>query len=284
MDDIITHFVQVSYTEETQEDIFQTLGLLQVFNYLEPYPVLHDIISMHSYSDPSVMVDDFMSTLLVSQQYLLDRHGVTLTDETTLSFNNTFLRVLLQLQKLDDPVPVLKILETDNDRVYKFCMIAEHLSSVPITTVLSLVEDVRPVCLELLAEFLYTQESNMEVARGQIPSIKENVKLFKEVFGINQAIQVIINSNVVMGEEFSLYRTLFDELRQIVSDENVLVETLLFLLLYSSDGSKDPNKVYEENADYLVSDLTIANRLGITLASMYTKMIRHKEKNQNEEK
>lgn len=284
MDDFITMFVQTSYTEAAQEDIFQALGIFQVFNYLDPYPKIENILTMESYLESSDLVDGFTSIILTSQEYLLDRHGITLSGETTLAFNNIVLRTLYLLQKLEDPVPILTILETMESREYKMCEILAHLSSTPITTFLQLVDEVRPSCLELLAEFLYKQEDGMQVSRGEIPGIKEQVKIFKEVFGINPAVRVILDSDTVMGEDFSLYRPLFDELREVVEDETVLVETLLFLLLYSRDGNAQPISTFEAHSDYLVSDLTASNRLGTTLASMYTKMQRHKEQMKNEKK
>lgn len=284
MDDLITYFVQVSTPEEAQEDIFQCLGLFQAFNYLEPYPALHDLLSQESFLDVGVTLDTFTGILLTSQQYLLDRHGISLVDSTTLNVNNDFLRVLLQLQKLEDPVPVLTILETMESHEYKFALIMELLASKPVEWSLRWLEDIRPVCLNLLGEYLYMQEDNQTVPRGEVPAIKNAVRTFKEVFGINQAVRVILDSNTVMGEEFNLYLPLYDELREVVEDEGTLVETLLFLIIYSSDGHIDPIGTYNKFADYLIGDLSTANRLGLTLAEMILKMQRHKEKQSHEEK
>lgn len=282
MDDLITFYVQSSVTEEAQEDIFQCLGLFQVFNYLDPYPVLQDILSQDSYLDPTVTLDNFVSILLTSQQYLLDRHGISLTDETTLAVNNVFLRALYQLQKLEDPVPILTILENSENIDYKVAQIMEYLTSQAPEWTLRYIQQVRPVFPDLLGEYLYMQEDNQTVPRGEIPSIKTMVQVFKEVFGINQAIRVILDSNVVMGENFNLYLSLYDELREIIEDENMLLETLLFLILYSKDGHNRPIDTYKEYSDHLVSDLTTANRLGHTLASMIDKMNRYKEKQEHE--
>lgn len=278
MDDLITFYVQSATTQEAQEDIFQCLGLFQVFNYLDPYPVLQDILGQESFSDPTVTLDNFLSVLLVSQQYLLDRHGIVLTDDTTLAVNNEFLRMMYQLQRLEDPVPILTILENTEAREYKLAQIVEYLGNKPPEWTLKYVEQVRGVFTSLLGEYLYMQEDNQTVPRGEIPSIKLMVKIFKEVFGINQAIRVILDSNVVMGEKFSLYLPLYDELREIVEDENMLVETLLFMILYSSDGHQKPIDTFKAYSDNLVSDLTVSNRLGMTLAAMITKMDRYKEK------
>lgn len=282
MDDLITLFVTSNYTEEAQEDIFQALGLFRVFNYLEPFKVIDDILMMESYKDSSTAVDDVTSQILIGQNYLLDRHGITLSDDTTLAFNNIVLRGLYQLQHLEDPEPILRILETMENNEYKICTILEEVTGTPVTTFLQVMEEVRPICTDLLSEFLYMQEDNKKKAGVVIPDIVEKVKLFKEVLGINQAVRVILDSDTVMGEEFKLYLPLFDELREVVTDENILVETLLFLLLYSRDGHNNPVTVFEQYADHLVSDLTVSSRLGNTLASLFMKLQRHKETLKNE--
>lgn len=282
MDDLITLFVTSNYTEEAQEDIFQALGLFRVFNHLEPFKVIDDILMMESYIDSSTAVDDVTSQILIGQAYLLDRHGISLSEDTTLAFNNIVLRGLFQLQHLEDPTSVLRILETMENREYKIATILEELTNVPSITFLQMLDEVRPICTDLLSEFLYMQEDNKKESGVIIPEIVEKVKLFKEVLGINQAVRVILDSDTVMGEEFKLYMPLFDELREVVTDENVLVETLLFLLLYSRDGVNNPVSVFEQYSDHLVSDLTMSSRLGNTLASLYMKLQRHKETLKNE--
>jgi hypothetical protein len=109
--------------------------------------------------------------------------------------------------------------------------------------------------------------------------LKENVRLFSKVFGINEAVRTIMDSGVIMGEDFELYLPLYDELRGLITDEEMLVQTLVFLLLYSANGTLNPIAVYTEYADRLVGDLETANRLGKVIAEMITKMTRHKEQN-----
>lgn len=284
MDDLITAYVLNTYSPEAQEDIFQALGLFQVFNYLDPYKEFADLLSMESYVDTTVMADNFTSIILVAQQFILDRHGVALTEETTLAFNNSILRVLFRLLKLEDPRPVLLILEDQIDNASKFAEIVELLGSIPFTTTMQLIEQVRPVFTKLLSEYLYTQESNLVEARDDLPGIKADIVLFTEVYGINEAIRLILDSDAIMGEPFQLYLPLFQQLRESVADEKILVETLLFLLLYSSDGNMDPVIVFEKYSDYLVPDLNTGYRLKSTLSSMYMAMTRHKEKQAHEEK
>ncbi len=282
MDELINIFVESNFTQETQEDIFQSLGLFRVFNYLEPFPVIEQILMTGSLQETTAMVDGFINVITAAQDYLLDRHGITLSSETTLAFNNVVLKVLFQLQRLQDPEPVLKTLETMNDDMEKITEIFAMFSEVPQTTFLQIVETVRPICLVMLSDFLYTQESNMQLASSPLPRIKEMVHLFKDVYGIPLPVRAVLDSDTVMGETFNLYLPLYDELREQVADEELLVQSLLFLLLYSSDGVMDPMKTFSIHADYLVSDLTVGNRLERVLGEMYNKLLRHKEMKSHE--
>lgn len=280
MDDLITLFVQSRHTEQQANDIFEMIGLLRVYNHLEPLNEIADVLMDESNQDTIGMVDKLTYIFLNAQEYLLDRHGVSLSDESTLAFNNTVLRNLYQLQHLDDPVPVLRVLESAEDDFHKFCEIMEMFSSVPITTYMQIVDTVRPICLKTLADYLYAQEDSHKTAAKDLPIIKSNVKLFTKAFGINPAVRVIIDSDTIMGEEFEMYLPLFDELRQAITDEQMLMETLVFLLLYSSDGSASPLETYNAYSSTLVPDLLTANRLSKAIAEKLTAMARYKESNQ----
>lgn len=282
MDDLLNQYIYCTYSPEMQEDIFQAFGLFQVFNHLEPFPLIHDVLSLESVTETTTVADDLTSIILNGQAYILDRHGVSLGDETTLAFNNVILRGLFQLLKLEEPQPVLSILESQENHETMFANIIELLTSTPVTTTLQIVDNVRPVFISLLSEFLYTQESDNISVHSEIGSIKEKVLLFKEVFGINEAIRIILDANIIMGEDFKLYLPIYDDLRSSIRDEKVLVETLLFLLIYSRDGVDNPVAIFENYSDYLVSDLTLGNRLRNTLASMHEQMLRLKETAKNE--
>lgn len=283
MDDLINIFVTSTYTQETQEDIFQALGLFRVFNNTDPFPLIDELLMMESYQEPSSLADSVINVIIAGQEFILDRHGIILNEETTLAFNNVILKTLYQLQRLEDPVPVLKTLESQVSDLEKFSEIMEMFNPIPATTFIQLVDTLRPVFLSLLADFLYGQESAMQPAVKAIPRIRDMSILFKQVFGINVAIRAVLDSGVLMGEPFILYLPLYKELQALVEDETQLVHTLLFLLLYSEDGIQDPLKTFAEYSDQLVPDLTTSNRLENTLGQLYDQILRHKEKLSHEQ-
>lgn len=280
MDDLINIFVDNNYTEEAAEDIYQALGLFRTFNYLDPFPVIHDILMTESYQETTSMTDGITALIINAQAYILDQHGIVLTDETTLSFNNVVLKALFQLQSLEDPVPTLRIIESTDNSDIKFAEIIAQFSDIPYTSFLQVISEIRPVFLKNLASYLYSEESNATSAQEDIPLIKEKVRLYKAVFGINPAVRVILDCGTVLGNPFKLYLPLYDELRQVVQDEAVLVQTLLFLLLISSDGVSDPLGTYKQHSDYIVSDLSTGDRLGMTIGEMSNKMTRYKEQHE----
>lgn len=277
MDDLIDIFITTHYTEEAQEEIYQTIGLFKAFNYMDAFGNLTQMLMMESYLEPDVMLDTFTQVLINGQDYILDRHGVELSSEATLSFRNICLTAMLLLQKQDDVVPILRILESEGNQEEKLSRILEHVTDIPATTFIQVLEEVRPICLRMLADFLYAQESNEQKAVPELVQIRENVRKFTQTYGMNAAVRTIIDSDVVMGEEFKLYIPIYNELREQVTDEQMLVETLLFLLLYSSDGVKAPVEVYSQNSGDLISDMTAVARLGKTLAYMVTHMSGTKE-------
>lgn len=276
MDELINIFVTSNYTEEGAEDIFQALGLCRLFNYLDPFVTIDNLLMTSDDHETTTLVDGVTESILNAQAYILDRHGISLTNETTVAYNNSILKVMYQLQNLESPNPVLTVIESDMSADEKYAEIMEMFTGTPHTTHLQIIDTIRPVFLSNLADFLYCQEQNESKATLDIPFIREQVKLFKDVYGINPAVQTILDVGTVMGEPFKLMLPLYDEFRSIVTDEKVLVEILMFLLLMSSDGVRNPMKVYTEYSDYIIRDLSTSDRLGKTIGEMYNAMQRHK--------
>lgn len=277
MDDVINVFVQNTYTVEQQEDIYQALGIFRAFNYLDIFPTIEALLTKDSTHDSTSLTDGLTLMIAAGQDYLLDQHGIRLSDETTMAFNNVVLRVLLQVQMLEDPLPVLRVIENSESPEVKFATICAMYSQPHETSFLQVLELLRPVFLKNLANYLYAQEDGLAVATEDIPDIVEAVRLFKESFGINPVVRTILDIGTVMGENFELMIPLFNEFRELVTDEKVLVEALMFLLMMSSDGVKDPMGVFARYSSILVGDLTAADRLGRTLGEMYNTMTRLKE-------
>lgn len=283
MQDALDLFIRSTYSEGAQDDIYQTFGLFRVFNHLQPFIDIDDIIMMESFTTPEAMQDGITNRIIEGQDYLLDRHGIKLSDDATLAFRGIVLRGLLMIQKLEDATPYLRILESMQSDPETLARIMELLTQIPQTTFLQVLEEVRPICLTMMRQFLYSQEASDETVAAVInTTVQTYTRLFKDVFGINVAVRVVLESDAIAGEEFSVYLNLFRELQALITDEQMLVELLLFLILYSSDGVADPMAVYNEHAVQLVPDITIASRLGRTIAEMYTKLQRHQEKLNNE--
>lgn len=281
MDDIIDVFLQTYYTEQAQEDIYVALGLFRTFNHLRPFEDIQQTLMMESFKSPEVMQDNVTLIVIHAQDYLLDHHGINLTDDSTLAFRNIVLRVLLMLQVLEDPVPSLRVLESALSKPEKYARLMEMHADIPETTFLQTLETVRDVFFDQLSAFLYSQEGNNDKADEVNRDVVLYVRLFKETFGINPAIKVILDSNIVAGDSFSQYVSTLNALRAQITDETMLVELLLFFLLYSKDGVHDPMGVYSGYSHELTNDINAADRLGRVLMDMYTKIQRDKELQDN---
>lgn len=276
MDDIINTFIELNFIDEAKDDIYHAIGIFQAFNYIDPIPKLHDLLMLSGYDESANIVDKFRMVILEAQNYLLDRHGVVLSPDSTISFNNKVLSAFLMFMNLEDPIPVLRVIESADNDDFKLARILAMYTDTPETTFLQIIDQVRPVFMSLLASYLYAQEDNHQAINQTSYRITKAVKAFKEVFGIPAPVQLIIDSDVVMGEEFMTYVPLFEELREGIADEEVLLSTLLFLLIYSCDGVDDPIHTFKNYVDRLTSDLGLANRLTKTLLDMHNKLSQHK--------
>lgn len=277
MDDIIDIFIQSYYTEQAQEDLYVALGLFRTFNYLTPFTDIQQTLMQESFKSPETMQDNVTGFIIAGQDYLLDQHGIVLSDESTLAFRNIVLRVLLMLQNLEDPIQPLRVLESALSNHEKYARIMEMYADVPETTFLQMLEEARPVFFDQLAAYLYMQEGDEDKAEEINKTVVTYVRLFKETFGINPAVKVILDSNIIAGDNFSQYVSTLNALRAQITDETMLVELLLFFLLYSKDGVGDPMGVYNDYSHELTNDINAADRLGRVLMDMYTRIQREQE-------
>lgn len=282
MDDILDIYIQNTYTDLAQDDIYQTFGLFKAFGVLTPFSQLQELLMMQSFKEPDTLMDSFTGIIVRWQDFILDQHGLTVTDEATLAFRTILMRALFMLQRLADPVPVLRVLESDLSKEEKYCRILSMYTNVPEVAFHQVLDEVRDVALRLLGDLLYMQTDNEPAVSPVSTHLAKMIRAYKEVFGINPAVRIVLDSNIVAGDEFRAYVPLFTELRSQIDDERMLVELLFFFLIYSSDGCNDPMKVYGEYSEELVGDLELGARLGRVLGDMRVTLQRHEEKKQNE--
>lgn len=275
MDDIIDTYIQGKFSPEMAEEIYQCFGIFRIFNYLDPIDRINELLLRESVIDPDSIQDTFTVILDDAQDYLLDKHTIVVSEDASLSLKNAMLRALFQLQSLEDPLPVLRIIESMATDEEKFARIFEHMTTIPGIEFLSVFTQVRPSALRLLSELLYSQENNQSTGSPAMEALRKNLIAYKAVFGVNAAVRTILDADVIIGEKFELYLPIFQDLREEITDEQMLLETLLFLLLYSEDGSNASIAVFEQYADQIVTDLNDSVRISRALTSMVTKINVH---------
>lgn len=275
MDEIIDTYIQGKFSPELGEEIYQLFGLMRVFGYLEPLDRINNLLMRESILEPDAVQDTFTTILDEAQDYLLDKHTIVVNEDASLSLKNAMLRALFQIQNLEDPLPVLRIIESMASDEEKFARIFEHMTTISSTEFISVLTQVRPTATRLLSELLYSQEENQQKAVPVLTSLRKRLTAYKEVFGINEAVRTILDADVIIGEKFELYLPMFNELRELITDEKMLLETLLFLLFYSEDGSDHALTVFDQYSDQLVTDLNDSVRINRALSQMVSKVDMH---------
>lgn len=260
------------FTEEQEEDIYQTIGLFRSFNYTKHNDKITDLLMDSDNHDPDAIQDAFYGYLAEGLKYIIDRHGIALEDDGSLRIPLAVARTLLMIQKLDSYEFITRVIESDLSDVEKICRIMGEYSSIEESSFLAAVTEVREIALLTLADFVYGLEEDGKKGIPALSNIRNSLVKFKEIFGINAAIRLIIDSDLIMGEDFNLYLWIYEELKESIKDEAALNETLLFLLLYSRDGNASPVPTLEKYLDRVAIDFSDTSRLTNTIAAMHNRV------------
>lgn len=260
MDELISTYVENTFTEELKHEIYRSFSLFDYFEHQNALSGLIDILNDASYMDSNALKDKFVLELHSQLDYVLQQHNIRVTPEATLEEKNEIISALALIQNLEDYSGIITLLESFESDDLQLATILSDLCMLDYTRILSLIEYFDPHILQLLKDFIYSKENEAAGEDKQPLAVVANAKLFFTQYGKENIGGNLIDNDVNMGSKFETYLPFVDEDLVVESDEQTAMN-ILSLLYLSIDGYNAPLLVYRKYSYQLLHDLNRVSKI-----------------------
>jgi len=271
-DEQIDEYIETHLSPELSDEINASFILFDAFEYQNPYVKMLDVLNDLSNEDSEITQREFLEVFSTGLDELLQAHQVVVFPETDLSTKNQILAVLYRLQKLEDPIPVLKILESDKSDEEKLAAIIDQYSLLSEGEVLSAVESIQPSSLQVLQTYLYGQEkseeepkTNEEIQKSDL--LIKNLRDYIHIAGEGSLAEEMMVNGINPGKNFDLYYPFIASLIEN-PDDGVIAKNILSAFFMSSNTFSEPLKAYRAFSEKLVHDSARIPKIEIKISGL----------------
>lgn len=276
--DAVEEYVINTFTPEMAGEI---RGSMMVFDAFE-YPVFDQEVADIVYYDDDVPSDEvqlqFTACLHKHLNSILRQHRVRLNSDADVRVKNQILGVLYRLQHLEDPVPVLRILESSLSPEEQFAKIVSIYGQVTETDVLVALESLDEVMLSTLQAYLYEQENkdNEVIVSPAKAKMVENLKDFYHCHGTDNLGYEMMENGIVIGHPLSLYYPYIKD-NIVTPDDKQTAENILSFFYIAEDTWLDPMKVYRASSEKLIGDTSRIVKIETIIADMLNALTQYQK-------
>lgn len=254
----IHNYIQTHFTEQFQSELLGSLVLFDAFDHARAYEPFPDILFDTTRDENEVVRLQFMAAINDGLDYLLQEHRILAFDEVDIGTKNQILSVMYRIQHLEDPVPALRILETDLSDEEQLARIVAEYSVLSEEQILEAVASVDSSTITLMRDYLYQQEAHLK--EPDPPSVSkektlilENLSDFFAVHGQDNLGYEMLSNGIQPGHVVRLYYPYIHE-HLVVDDDRQTAKNLLSFFFLASDTYNDPLPVYRKYSDSLIHD------------------------------
>lgn len=256
--DEIHAYLYDNFTEHFRQELLGSLLLFDAFHHVKAYEPFPDILFDTSIDDPEVVRARMLDAFHEGLDLLLQSHQLSLVPETDIPVKNQILSVLYRLQHLEDPVPVLRILETDKSDEEQFAQIIAGYSVLNEQQVLEAVYSLASSTLHILRDYLYRQEAQQTPEESpeavtERGLLIQNLKDFFQVHGTDNLANEMIQNGIAIGHAVKLYYPYIHE-HLVTDNDQQTAKNLLSFFFIANDTFNDPLAVYRRVSDDLIHD------------------------------
>ena len=271
MDELLATILKTYYSQEALEEVYRSFGLFGLFNYSEALESFDEIINSTDAFSSDYIQDRITVKLYEHLDYLLDHHGMVLTQDATLQDRNEILSALYALQYLENYEPIIRVLECTQEPEVQICRILEQVSGYDESRLHSLLDQYRDTGLKYLREFINAKEMAMEVAHESNDIIRQNLMLLHTISPFEEFEQAVLGSGLILGVPFASYLPLFEDELVQADDITSSAKRVMFMILISSDGTSAPLKVFNENIAAICKDPTVLSLVSVRFNTLLGK-------------
>lgn len=263
-------FVDDTFTPEivtTIERAFTTFEVLSVEDFELPYLA---IVMEEQTSDGLSPQDRFYKQLQQDCNFVLMQFEIKLSDTAQLHDTVELLEALALVENYENKQELIDAIEASDDTIDALAQVINILSSVKISTVYSIVDEVSPNLINVIKNLGKNKEEDLVFEPDQ--ALIKNIKSFKNYLADNGAIGLdLVRSGQPIGADFSYYLKLMNS--EFFKNKNylLLAKDILSLLFISGNAFSNPIEFFRKNSALMFDDLTTITKVDNEL----TKIVNH---------
>lgn len=263
-------FVDDTFTPEivtTIERAFTTFETLSVEDFELPYLA---IVMEEQTSDSLSPQDRFYKQLQQDCNFVLMQFEIKLSDTAQLHDTVELLEALTLIENYENKQELIDAIEASDDSIDALAQVINILSSVKISTIYSIVDEVSPNLINVIKNLGKNKEEELIFEPDQ--ALIKNIKSFKNYLADNGAIGIdLVRNGQPIGADFSYYLKLMNV--EFFKNKNylLLAKDILSLLFISGDAFSNPIEFFRKNSALMFDDLTTITKVDNEL----TKIVNH---------
>ena len=269
MDDIVSSYIDNTYTPEMALIVYRALGLFNVFNLAAPIVSIVDAIHMSQEQHPEAIMDTITIALGDGLDQLFFAHRVVTSENASLTDKVNLMEAIYGFQYQESYGPLKAIMENANvsprDR---FIDVLSVVSSIDSASLEDLIDEVYEGTVDRMKVFLDSKigEEEEAVDFELLKKVRTNLMVYSKAFGKPKISVVLEEFEFQYGLPFDTYFNLVKN--DIINLEDFETTTfgLLWLALISEDGMDNPQKLLGEKIDSFFTNVLEVNRFNAMLS------------------
>lgn len=252
--DVLNSYLDNTYIKELADEIRASLMVFEAFQHEEVYEEIADFLYDPDSEDlarSSLALQDLIHRHL---NKIFAAHQVEINENTPLEVKNNIAGVFYRLQFVEDPMPLIRILETDYTDEEKIVTIISYFTPVPLPTLHDAIANIAPSTITTLAsnlEMLVARSEEEIKDHSEVDHLLENLKDFFTLFGEENLAHRMIESGVTIGHEAKLYYPYFKD-EFLDSSVELTAKNILSFLFIARDTYKDPLTVFRTVSEDII--------------------------------
>ena len=254
--EVIQTFTSSNYSLEMQQVYQDSLALMDVFEYNAIYEQLNDVLFDPESEDPELANMRFHETMLQGIRKVLEEHSIVLFEEVRLDQANKVLSSLFLIQSVEDYVPILRILESNQMPEETFGMVVEQLTDLDTGTLMVMVDSEKsnlPQALEGIKRFLQDKEAVSAPPAVDVSEYRKRMEEYFQACGTDNIAYLLLSSGMMLEQTAAVYYPYVDEGLVTDNDEDTAKNLLSFFLM-SADTFAAPLESYRRYSEYILHD------------------------------
>jgi hypothetical protein len=275
---ILDDYLSDATTPEVKEAIRQAHELFDSYGLDTYEPGFEEILMTGDNVDTGETVNLIMQLTKSLQHQTLERQGVVISEDATITQLNLFLRGLRLMPDYDNPSALLGLLSMSTGPKE---IVAEVMALVTGTSpdeFFMLVLNVDPNLLELMVENLDQisvdeDPETIVLKRNRVAQYKE----FIEISGIEQLkVAYLLDHGMDVGHPFTVYLNVIGQDFEEMSPVEVANE-LVAMCVISSDANENPRAAISEHLEQYVSDINKITKIDLVVGELLLKLNHHEK-------